>query len=82
MKVTLNLALAAALLMLPGCGSISARWRGERGTAYPGVRMDAQHATHFSTEGEFIALFDIPLSAVVDTVMLPWDLNKDQPAGR
>jgi uncharacterized protein YceK len=78
MKISLNLGLAGALLVLTGCGSISARWRGERGAAYPGVKMAAQHATHYTSEGELIALFDIPLSAVVDTIMLPYDLNKTQ----
>jgi uncharacterized protein YceK len=80
MKTTLNLALAATLLFLTGCGSLAARWRGERGTAYPGVRLDAQHATHYTTEGEFIALFDIPLSAVVDTLFLPYDLIDSPPS--
>ena len=75
MKTTLNLALVAALLLLTGCGSLTSRWRGQRGEAYPGVRMDAEHATHFTTEGEWIALFDIPLSAVVDTLFLPYDLT-------
>ena len=75
MKTTLNLALVAALLLLTGCGSLTSRWRGQRGEAYPGVKMDAEHATHFTTEGEWIALFDIPLSAVVDTLFLPYDLT-------
>ena len=75
MKTTLNLALVAALLLLTGCGSLASRWRGQRGEAYPGVKMDAEHATHFTTEGEWIALFDIPLSAVVDTLFLPYDLT-------
>ena len=75
MKTTLNLALVAALLLLTGCGSLTSRWRGQRGEAYPGVKMDAEHATHFTTEGEWIALFDIPLSAVVDTLFLPYDLS-------
>ena len=77
MKTTLNLSLMAmALVVLTGCGSISAHWRGQRGAAYPGVKMAAEHATHFTTEGELIALFDIPLSAVVDTIFLPYDLAR------
>ena len=75
MKKALLLSLAVGMLLFTGCGSLTARWRGERGTAYPGVRMDAEHATHFTTEGEWIALFDIPLSAVVDTLFLPYDLT-------
>jgi uncharacterized protein YceK len=75
MKTTLNLALVAALVFLTGCGSLTSRWRGQRGEAYPGVRMDVEHATHYTSEGEWIALFDIPLSAVVDTLFLPYDLT-------
>lgn len=75
MKMTQNLFLVAAILCLTGCGSIASRWRGDRGSAYPGVKMDAEHATRYTTEGEWIALFDIPLSAVIDTIMLPYDLG-------
>ncbi len=80
MKKALLLSLAVGMLLFTGCGSLTARWRGQRGTAYPGVRMDAEHATHFTSEGEWIALFDIPLSAVVDTLFLPYDLTKPSPA--
>jgi uncharacterized protein YceK len=80
MKITLNLALVAVLVLLTGCGSLASRWRGQRGEAYPGVRMDVEHATHYTTEGEWIALFDIPLSAIVDTLFLPYDLSKPSPA--
>ncbi len=75
MKLMLNLLLVAVVLSVAGCGSISARWRGERGSAYPGVKMAAEHGDHYTTEGELIALFDIPLSAVLDTIMLPYDLS-------
>jgi uncharacterized protein YceK len=73
MKTTLNVGLAIALALLTGCTSIASRWRGERGTAYPGVRMDVEHVKHYTTEGELIAIFDLPLSALVDTIFLPWD---------
>jgi uncharacterized protein YceK len=75
MKMTQNLFLVAAIVFLTGCGSIASRWRGERGSAYPGVKMDVEHATRYTTEGEWIALFDVPLSAVLDTIMLPYDLG-------
>ena len=75
MKKALLLGLAVMMLSFTGCGSLTARWRGQRGEAYPGVRMDVEHATHFTSEGEWIALFDIPLSAVVDTLFLPYDLT-------
>ncbi len=82
MKTTLNVCLAAALLFLTGCGSISSRWRGERGKAYPGVRMDVEHVKHYTTEGELIAILDIPLSAVVDTLFIPWDVESEETAAR
>lgn len=81
MKTALNLLLAAVIVtVLTGCGSISARWRGERGKPYPGVRMAADTVTHYTREGELIAIFDMPLSAVVDTIMLPWDLTAQEQA--
>jgi uncharacterized protein YceK len=80
MKTTLNVCLVAAILVLTGCGSISSRWRGERGKAYPGVRMDVEHVRHYTTEGELIAIFDIPLSALVDTFFIPWDVEPEETA--
>ena len=80
MKLLLNLSLAAALVVLTGCGSISSRWRGDRGAAYPGVKLATESGTHYSTEGEWISFFDIPLSAVVDTLFLPYDLAKTSSA--
>ena len=80
MKLLLNLGLAAVLVVLTGCGSISSRWRGERGAAYPGVKLAAESGTHYSTEGEWISFFDIPLSAIVDTLFLPYDLSKKSSA--
>ena len=82
MKTTLNVCLAAALLFVTGCGSISARWNGERGKAYPGVRMDVEHVRNYTTEGELIAIFDIPLSALVDTLFIPWDVDSAEDAAR
>ena len=80
MKLMLNLGLAAALVVLTGCGSISSRWRGDRGAAYPGVKLAIESGTHYSTEGEWISFLDVPLSAVVDTFLLPYDLAKEAPA--
>ena len=72
----LNLGLAAVLVVMTGCGSISSRWRGDRGAAYPGVKLAAESGTHYTTEGEWIAFVDVPLSAVLDTLMLPYDISK------
>lgn len=75
MKTTLNVCLAVTIIVLTGCTSISARWRGERGRAYPGVRMDVEHVKNYQTEGELIALIDLPFSALVDTLFIPWDVG-------
>jgi uncharacterized protein YceK len=80
MKATLNVCLAAAILFLTGCTSISARWRGERGRAYPGVRMDVEHVRNYQTEGELIAILDLPFSALVDTLFIPWDVDGEESA--
>ena len=82
MKTMLNVCLAAAILFLTGCASISARWRGEGGKAYPGVRMDIEHVKNYQTEGELVAILDIPFSALVDTLLIPWDVEPVETAAR
>ena len=61
------------LLLVAGCGSIDTRWEGNH-RPYVGTRFDVDQVTHYSTESELIAALDIPLSAVVDTLFLPYDL--------
>lgn len=68
--------LVALLFLLPGCGSLSERWNGHYG-AYPGVRFDVQQTANYTTEGEWIAAFDIPLSALLDTICLPYDISHE-----
>ena len=80
MKTVLNVCLAAALILATGCSSITARWRGERGRAYPGVRMDVEQVKNYQTEGELVAILDIPLSAIVDTLFYPYDVSVDETA--
>jgi uncharacterized protein YceK len=80
MKATLNVCLAAAILFLTGCSSITARWRGERGRAYPGVRMDIDQVRTYGTEGDLIAILDMPFSALVDTFFIPWDVDGEETA--
>ena len=73
MKNLLNLAAMALLLLTAGCGTFASHWRGGTGT-YQGVRFDCEQIKHHSTESEFIAIADIPLSAIFDTLFLPYDL--------
>ena len=67
--------LAALPLLVAGCGSISSRWAGNYGP-YVGVKVDIDTVTHYQSEGELIAIADIPLSAVADTLFLPYDLTR------
>jgi uncharacterized protein YceK len=84
MRIALNAGLLAMLLVFTGCGSITSRWRGER-VAYAGVRFDSDCVTHPVAGQEWIlpvALVDIPLSAVLDTFYLPYDLAAEKPEER
>lgn len=82
MRTALNASLVVVLFLFTGCGSISSRWRGERGP-YVGVKLSAETVSHFNHEGELImAAIDIPFSAVVDTLCLPYDLTGDESAQR
>ncbi|HWN95531.1 MAG TPA: YceK/YidQ family lipoprotein, partial [Methylomirabilota bacterium] len=75
MRIALAASLAALLLLVSGCGSISSRWNGNYGP-YVGVKLDIDQITHYQTEGELIAIADIPLSAIADTLFLPYDLAR------
>jgi uncharacterized protein YceK len=78
MKAALNASLGLLLVLVAGCGSIDTRWEGNRGP-YVGTRFDVDQVTHYTMEGELIAAIDIPLSAVVDTLLLPYDLATEKP---
>lgn len=80
MRTALNTCLLVLLFVLTGCGSIASRWRGERGP-YVGVRFDADCLADTQI-GEMllapVALADIPLSAILDTFYLPYDLTGEK----
>lgn len=82
MKTTLNVCLLVLLFVFTGCGSIASRWNGER-SPYVGVRFDGDCVTHTPLGEEMlvpVALADLPLSAVVDTLFLPYDLTGEKQA--
>lgn len=75
MRIVRGAFLAVLSVLFAGCGSFSSRWNGNYG-AYVGVKRDITELTHYQTEGEWVALADIPLSAVMDTLFLPYDLSR------
>ena len=65
--------LAVSVLVLSGCGSIISRavpGQGHGNQYYPGVQWDVR-----DTAWRFITIIDLPLSLVVDTLLLPVDAS-------
>lgn len=70
------LLLALATLVAPGCASVLARSLRPDDAPYVGARSGWEEVTGPNrqvSERAFFAL-DLPFSAVLDTVLLPWDL--------
>ena len=40
--------------------------------------MDIDQVKTYGTEGDLIAILDLPLSALVDTFFIPWDLDGEE----
>ncbi|WP_409429880.1 YceK/YidQ family lipoprotein [Pantoea sp.] len=63
--------LAGSLLVLTGCGSIISRTvpgQGHNNQYYPGVQWDMRDSAW-----RFLRILDLPLSLVIDTLLLPVD---------
>lgn len=72
MKVR-GLAVGLCVLVLSGCGSIISRavpGQGHGNQYYPGVQWDIR-----DKPWRFLAIIDLPLSLVVDTLLLPVDAS-------
>ncbi len=73
MRILRGLALSASLVVLTGCGSIISRTvpgQGHGNQFYPGVQWDIR-----DTPWRFLTIIDLPLSMVVDTLLLPVDAH-------
>nr|WP_034946366.1 YceK/YidQ family lipoprotein [Erwinia oleae] len=73
MRILCGLALSASLVVLTGCGSIISRTvpgQGHGNQFYPGVQWDIR-----DTPWRFLTIIDLPLSMVVDTLLLPVDAH-------
>lgn len=68
-----SLLLLVSVLVLSGCGSIISRTfpgQGHGNQYYPGVQWDVR-----DTPWRFLTIIDLPLSLVVDTLLLPVDAH-------
>ena len=81
----------AMLVLCSGCGTVVNHTTDTmtRAGAYSGVRLDADtisYASELNSEGKHGAcwmipflVIDMPISAVADTLLLPYDLTQDKP---
>jgi uncharacterized protein YceK len=74
-KVTL---LICVFVFLEGCASIATKSDGAIGIPYSGVKMHVQPKCGHGPFSFLFAVFDTPLSFVVDTILLPVDLIADK----
>jgi uncharacterized protein YceK len=71
----LKLVLFSGMVSLSGCSSVMSHTGGKEGT-YPGTRASAQMLgdsdTNWGTKS--LVALDMPFTAVMDTLLLPWDM--------
>lgn len=77
-KMKTTILIVSALLsgmVLPGCSSVMSHTGGKEGT-YPGTRassaMLSDDDTGIGTKS--LVVLDMPFTAILDTLLLPWDL--------
>ncbi|MEG1211394.1 MAG: YceK/YidQ family lipoprotein [Leclercia sp.] len=74
-NVLIKLTMFSAVVVLCGCSSVMSHTGGKEGT-YPGMRasanMLADDDTNWGTKS--LVVLDMPFTAVIDTLLLPWDL--------
>ncbi|MGE9550474.1 YceK/YidQ family lipoprotein [Erwinia amylovora] len=71
--MTRGLLVGLCVVVLSGCGSIISRTmpgQGHGNQFYPGVQWDVR-----DTPWRFLTIIDLPLSLVVDTLLLPVDAH-------
>lgn len=69
-----RLALVSGVVCLCSCSSVMSHTGGKEGV-YPGTRASSnmlESNTNWGTKS--LVLLDMPFTAVVDTVLLPWDM--------
>ena len=76
--------IAAMLTLCSGCGTILAHVDGSVTGPYSGIRVDSHMIASVGKEHDMpvfpwiipFCIFDLPLSAVSDTLVLPYDLSQ------
>lgn len=71
----LKLVLLSGIISLSGCSSVMSHTGGKEGT-YPGTRSSAQTLGDSNTNWgvKSLVALDMPFTAVMDTLLLPWDM--------
>lgn len=74
MKLLKIFSLIGCLLAIVGCSSVMSHTGGSQGY-YAGTRASASMLTDDNTSWVLkpLALVDVPFSALLDTLLLPWD---------
>ncbi|HEI8576463.1 TPA: YceK/YidQ family lipoprotein [Escherichia coli] len=74
-NVLLAFMICSGMTLLGGCSSVMSHTGGKEGT-YPGTRVSAtmigDDETNWGTKS--LAILDMPFTAVMDTLLLPWDV--------
>nr|WP_020240434.1 YceK/YidQ family lipoprotein [Escherichia coli] len=74
-NVLLAFMICSGMTLLGGCSSVMSHTGGKEGT-YPGTRASAtmigDEETNWGTKS--LAILDMPFTAVIDTLLLPWDV--------
>ncbi|EFF9699260.1 YceK/YidQ family lipoprotein [Escherichia coli] len=74
-NVLLAFMMCSGMTLLGGCSSVMSHTGGKEGT-YPGTRASAtmigDDETNWGTKS--LAILDMPFTAVMDTLLLPWDV--------
>ncbi|EFF6776251.1 YceK/YidQ family lipoprotein [Escherichia coli] len=74
-NVLLAFMICSEMTLLGGCSSVMSHTGGKEGT-YPGTRASAtmigDDETNWGTKS--LAILDMPFTAVMDTLLLPWDV--------
>ncbi|HBE4781940.1 TPA: YceK/YidQ family lipoprotein [Escherichia coli] len=74
-NVLLAFMICSGMTLLGGCSSVMSHTGGKEGT-YPGTRASAtmigDDETNWGTMS--LAILDMPFTAVMDTLLLPWDV--------